>query len=111
LRRGAGRPGATRLTRPLRPAVALVLMTLVMAQSPADPVTVTALPVERFAGAGVGERVGGLVWEGGIVLSSQSDRFGGISALGFIGEDGRFATVSDIGNFISGQLIYDEAGR
>lgn len=93
---------------------AVILATQVMAQSPpppGEPDTVSALPIEQFQRAKVGERVGSLIWEGGLVLTSQSDRFGGISAMGYTGADGRFATVSDVGNFISGQLIYDEAGR
>lgn len=94
-----------------RLAATLVLATAVMAQSPADEhATVTANPVEQFQGTAVGGRVGALIWRGGLVLSSQVDRFGGISGLGFTGPDGRFAAVSDIGNFVSGQLIYDEAG-
>ena len=62
-------------------------------------------------GAGYGERVQGLIWRGGMQLTSQSSQFGGISGLGFVDAEGRLAAVSDKGQFISGQLIYDDMGR
>jgi hypothetical protein len=77
----------------------------------ADDLTVTSLPIHQFMSANVGERVQGLVWRGGIEMQSQIDTFGGLSGLGFIGPDARLVFVSDRGNFISGQLLYDEAGR
>ena len=43
-------------------------------------------------------------------MQSPSDMFGGLSGLGFTGPDHRLVMVSDRGNFISGQLIYDEQG-
>lgn len=91
-------------------AAALIVATSAIAQDAPEGDIVTALQVERFQGVAAGSVVGSLVWRGGIVLTSQADRFGGISGLGFTGPDGRFATVSDIGNFITGQLIYDEEG-
>lgn len=92
-------------------AVALMLATAAIAQDEPEGDIVTATQIERFQGTETGGTVGGLIWRGGMVLTSQADRFGGISGLGFTGPDGRFATVSDIGNFITGQLIYDEAGK
>ncbi|MEO6395771.1 MAG: esterase-like activity of phytase family protein [Devosia sp.] len=76
----------------------------------ADDITVTALPVSSFMNARPGEAVQKLVYEGGLVLESASDIFGGNSGLGFTGDDGHLVMVSDRGNFISGQLIYDESG-
>jgi hypothetical protein len=91
-------------------AAALIVATTAVAQD-AESDVVTATQVARFQGVEVGGTVGGLIWRGGMVLTSQADRFGGISAIGFTGPDGRFASVSDVGNFITGQLIYDETGR
>jgi hypothetical protein len=71
-------------------------------------VTVTARQVARFSGAAVGERVGGLVWRGGLVLDAASDQFGGLSSITFTGPDNRLAMVSDRGNFVAGQLLYDD---
>jgi hypothetical protein len=61
-----------------------------------------------FFGAAVGQPVQGLIYRGGLQLNSATDTFGGLSAIGFVGTDGKLVTVSDRGNFISGQLIYDE---
>jgi hypothetical protein len=72
---------------------------------------VTAVPIESFLTAGFGEPVQGLVWRGGLEMQSQVDTFGGLSGIAFTGPDHRLTMVSDRGNFISGQLIYDETGR
>jgi hypothetical protein len=77
----------------------------------AEEQTVTAVPINSFLGAGIGERVQRLVWRGGIDVQSQADTFGGLSGLGFTGPDGKLVMVSDRGNFVSGQLLYDESVR
>lgn len=77
----------------------------------AEEQTVSANPLTRFLSTDVGGRVQGLIWRGGIEMQSQVDTFGGLSGLGFPGTDGRLIMVSDRGNFVTGQLIYDEAGR
>ena len=76
----------------------------------ADDITVTAQPVTGFQGAAPGQPAGKLIFEGGLVLDSASDVFGGLSGIGFTSASGHLVTVSDRGNFVSGQLIYDEAG-
>lgn len=73
----------------------------------AEDETVTSVPVSSFMTASVGQRVQGLVWRGGLQLHGSSDAFGGLSGIGFSGEDGRLVMVTDRGNFVSGQLIYD----
>jgi hypothetical protein len=75
----------------------------------ADDVTVTALPVPTFQNAQPGQAAGKLIYEGGLVLQSATDTFGGLSGIGFVGTDGKLVMASDRGNFVSGQLIYDEA--
>lgn len=92
-------------------AALLLLAALQPYAATAEDETVTALPIATFMGAGVGERVQGLVWRGGIELRGTTDSFGGLSGLGFTGEGGRLVMVSDRGTFIAGQLIYDEAQR
>ena len=91
--------------------VALVSLPLPAVFAQAEQETVTAVPVHRFAGVNTGARVQGLVWRGGIEMQSAVDTFGGLSGLGFTGADGRLAMVTDRGNFITGQLIYDEQQR
>lgn len=77
----------------------------------AEDATINAVQLPTFQGAGVGERVQGLTYLGGLQLSSATDTFGGLSAIGFVGNEGKLVMVSDRGNFVSGQLIYDEANR
>jgi hypothetical protein len=82
------------------------------AQSPtAEDQTVTSTQIATFMGAEVGQPVQGLIWRGGIEMQSPADTFGGLSGLGFLDAEGRLAMVSDRGNFVTGQLIYDEAAR
>lgn len=76
-----------------------------------DSQTVTANPISTFMSAPVGGRVQGLIWRGGIEMQSPADTFGGLSGIGFTGPDNRLVTVSDRGNFVSGQLIYTQDGR
>jgi hypothetical protein len=73
--------------------------------------TVTAVPLHRFRDTAIGTRVQGLVWRGGLELQSAVDTFGGLSGLDFTDDQGRLVMVTDRGNFVSGQLIYDDAGR
>jgi len=88
--------------------LALLALPLPVALAQAEQETVIAVPVLRFAGEDIGGRVQGLVWRGGIEMQSAVDTFGGLSGLGFTGAEGRLAMVTDRGNFVAGQLIYDE---
>lgn len=74
-------------------------------------ITVESARIDTFRDLAVGQLVDGLIWQGGLVMTSQSPEFGGLSGITFTGPDGQLTTVSDVGNFISGQLIYDDAGR
>jgi len=76
----------------------------------AEDATVTAVQLTHFQNAAIGEATQGLIFRGGLELHSVTDTFGGLSAIGFIGTEGKLVMVSDRGNFISGQLIYDDAG-
>lgn len=96
------------MIRRLAAAGVAVLMTA--AGSTAYDATVTAVQLPRFQNVGVGERTQGLIYRGGLQLHSATDTFGGLSAIGFVGTDGRLVMVSDRGNFVSGRLIYDAAG-
>jgi hypothetical protein len=98
-------------------AAGLIIGGLAALAAPADrpaaqeQQTVTAVPITEFLSTEIGQPVQGLVWRGGLELQSPVDTFGGLSGLGFTGPDGRLTMVTDRGSFISGQLIYDEAGR
>src|SRR5690242_17506803 len=85
---------------------------LALSASPAlaDTATVTAARLDHFDGVVIGEQVQGLVFRGGLEMHSATDTFGGLSAIGFVGTDGKLVMVSDRGHFVSGRLLYDEAG-
>lgn len=89
----------------------VAISTVASLRATADDLTITSLPITRFMSADVGQPVQGLIWQGGLEMQSQIDTFGGLSGLGYTGPDGRLVMVSDRGNFISGQLLYDEAGH
>ena len=97
-------PGAALL---LISATAAIVAGLNLTTQAADD-TISATQIRSLLGAEIGQRVQGLVWRGGIEMKSAADNFGGLSGLGFTGPDGRLVMVSDRGNFVSGQLIYDD---
>src|SRR5690606_35778758 len=70
-----------------------------------------ASPITQFKDAGIDQQVDQLVFRGGIALVSQDDTFGGLSGLAMTGPDQQVVFVSDRGNFVSGHLAYDDAGR
>lgn len=89
---------------------AVALLALLAGPAVAEPATVTAVRLTQFENAGIGEQTQGLIFRGGIELRSPTDTFGGLSAIGFTGPAGKLVMVSDRGNFVSGELIYDDAG-
>jgi hypothetical protein len=91
---------------------ALIAVAAVLLVSPclADDATVTAARLDHFNGAAIGASIQGLIFRGGLELHSATDTFGGLSAIGFTGPDGKLVMVSDRGHFVSGRLLYDEAG-
>lgn len=74
-------------------------------------VSVSAVQITRFKDSALDQAVDKLIWRGGIALVSQDDTFGGLSGLTFTGPDHRVVFVSDRGNFVSGQLAYDDKER
>lgn len=77
----------------------------------AAEVSVSASPITQFRDSGLDQQVDGLIFRGGIAMVSQDDTFGGLSSLTMTGPDQQATFVSDRGNFVSGQLAYDDAGR
>jgi hypothetical protein len=88
----------------------LVLAALAPGPAAAEPIEIAARAVPLHAGDPTRDRVGRLVYRGGLVLSSPDGRFGGLSAL-LISEDGRRLTaVSDRGDWLTARLISDAGG-
>lgn len=91
---------------------ALVVALLLLA-CPAGAVeaTVSAAPVTRFKGVDLDQSVDGLIFRGGLTLQSPDDTFGGLSSLALTGTDQRVSFITDRGNFVAGQLAYDQSDR
>ena len=85
------------------------LAMLMASPAVADDITVSAKRLDTFDGVVIGGSVQGLVFQGGLELTSGASTFGGLSAIGFVGTDNRLVMVSDRGRFVSGQLLYDAA--
>lgn len=94
----------------LRAATGVALLVLALPAG-AMELMVSAAPVTRFKGAELDQPVDRLIFRGGLTLQSPVDTFGGLSSVTVTGPDQRIAFVSDRGNFVSGQLAYDEADR
>jgi hypothetical protein len=94
----------------MKTRLAALAAALLATSALAEEATVNAVPITSFQNAAIGERSQGLVFRGGLQLTSAIDTFGGLSGIGYTGPDGLLTMVSDRGNFVSGQLIYDEAG-
>lgn len=79
--------------------------------SPPIPIEITARQITSFGAAvGVGNAGGKLAFIGGLVLASPNKDFGGWSGL-VVSDDGhRLLAVSDRGNWLTADLVY-EAGR
>ena len=92
---------------------AAILATALVGNLPAAAVevTVSASPVTQFGDSQIDEPAGALIFRGGIALVSQDDTFGGLSSLTLTGPEQQALFVSDRGNFVSGRLAYDDAGR
>jgi hypothetical protein len=96
----------------MRP-LALFTALLLGASLPASAVevTVSAAPITRFKDVGLDQPVDRLIFRGGISLVAQDDTFGGLSGLTSTNSDGQMAFVTDRGNWITGQLAYDDTNR
>ena len=74
-------------------------------------VTVSAALVTRFKGVELDQPVEGLIFRGGLTLQSPDDTFGGLSSVTVTGADQRVSFITDRGNFVAGQLAYDQGDR
>ncbi|MCF6327001.1 MAG: esterase-like activity of phytase family protein [Devosiaceae bacterium] len=66
---------------------------------------ISATPIEQYQGKAIGEKVGDLIWRGGLDLDGP-ELFGGVSGFTFL-ENDNWVMVTDRGRFFSGQLIYE----
>lgn len=95
------------------PRLAITAFALLAAMRPAlaVDVAVTATQISSFGETGLDQKVGGLIFRGGIAMVAQDDTFGGLSGLAITGPNQQVSFVSDRGNFVAGQLAYDDDDR
>lgn len=90
--------------RPSLAALALLLPLLAPAPAPADPIAITATPIERFDVTGL-TGFGPLEFRGGLVLSSPDEHFGGLSGLLLDPDGAHFIAASDRGSWLTGRIV------
>lgn len=103
------RPGFLRSAR----ATVFLLCLLIFAAPVAaqTPLTIETAPLRLNPDDKTQQTVGALRWRGGLVLSAEDPRFGGLSDL-VLSPDGRTLTaVSDEGRWLTARLAYDSAGN
>jgi hypothetical protein len=94
----------------MRLALALLMLGFCTSVTLAQTILVNSEQILTYEGAETGARVDGLIWRGGLNLISEDNRFGGISGITYTDPDNHTVMVTDQGQFISGELIYDEFG-
>ena len=73
-----------------------------------EPIDVEARPIKSFVRVGGAQRVfGKLEFRGGLVLTSRSSRFGGLSGLEIAADGRRFVAASDESGWGTGEIVYD----
>src|SRR6185503_8236776 len=87
-----------------------VLMLLFAPLARPEPIRVQAVRVGLSPQRPAVERVGALVYRGGLMLSSPDRRFGGFSGLLVSKDGGRLRAVSDEGSWLEARLVYDSRG-
>jgi hypothetical protein len=92
-------------------AVLIAVVFAGMLPAAAVEVTVSASPLTQFKDSMVDQKVDRVIFRGGIALVSQDDTFGGLSGLALTGPEQQATFVTDRGNFVTGQLVYDDADR
>ncbi|MBL8834974.1 MAG: esterase-like activity of phytase family protein [Alphaproteobacteria bacterium] len=96
-----------------RALAALILLFLPGAAGRAQvaPIAVGASPVPLMADGSAEQRVGRLVFRGGLALDASHQRFGGWSDL-WVAQDGsRLIAISDRGSWMELRLVHDAQGR
>lgn len=93
-----------------RRAAALACVLALSAPALAEPLRITAEPIESFQRLLSGEAFGPFTWRGGLTLSSESSTFGGLSGLLLANGCEEMLAVSDSGAWLKGRLTY-EGGR
>lgn len=76
-----------------------------------SPLALSASPLPFNPEDKAQETVGGLLWRGGLAITSDDPRFGGLSDLVLAPNGSSFTAVSDAGRWVTARLTYDSAGE
>jgi hypothetical protein len=76
-----------------------------------SPLALSASPLPFNPEDKTQETVGGLLWRGGLAITSNDPRFGGLSDLVLAPDGSAFTAVSDAGRWVTARLTYDSAGK
>ena len=77
----------------------------------AAPISVDIRPLALNTKIPEQRTLGKLTYRGGLVISSLTTEFGGLSALGISADGERMVALTDRGRRFASQLVYDEAGN
>ncbi|MEX0590142.1 MAG: esterase-like activity of phytase family protein, partial [Xanthobacteraceae bacterium] len=71
-----------------------------------EPIKITATAIDRFSRNEPDQRrFGALEFRGGLVLASETERFGGLSGLSIEPDGQKFLALSDRGNWVRGRIL------
>ncbi|CAN5398348.1 esterase-like activity of phytase family protein [soil metagenome] len=85
---------------------ALLLLPLAEACAEDAALTVRASPLDSFTPFPQLIRFGKLEWRGGLILSSDDPRFGGLSSIALSRDGSELLAVSDVGSWFKAHFVY-----
>ena len=89
--------------------LAIVLgLLLTIAPAFAEPLNITATPLDRFALLTNATSFGPFTWRGGLKLSSTNGKFGGLSGLIVTNDCASLLAVSDAGRWVKANVTYTD---
>lgn len=91
-------------------ALALGLGALVSAAADAEPIAVRSARIPLYPVRPQDVRAGALTYRGGLVLSSNDERFGGWSDLAVNADGSQILAISDKGKWLKARLVYNANG-
>ncbi len=100
--------------RPARASLLLalgLLTSLAAAPAGAEKIEVASKPVPLNPAALAQDKVGHLIYRGGLALTSAHPRFGGLSALRLSEGGARISFISDEGSWLTARLMHDAEGH
>jgi len=94
-------------------AAMLLLVAPAIAENEAEPspVVLSSKVLQLDPDDPTRQRIGRLMWRGGIEITSNNSRFGGLSGLLVSADGDRLLAVSDKGRWLAARLRYDAEGR